>query len=102
MNETRLEPELTLSNLLNALYGLQKRIVGAGLLTATQYSSSKSGRFACLYDSSNAAAMSFSQIFGLHTMSHLFSRKCKIILMPSTDHSVLIVMDEIAMTVVAH
>ena len=100
MNETRLEPELTLSNLLNALYGLQKRIVGAGLLTATQYSSSKSGRFACLYDSSNAAAMSFSQIFGLHTQ--LFSRKCKIILMPSTDHSVLIVMDEIAMTVVAH
>jgi hypothetical protein len=36
LNETRLKPELTFSVLLNALYGLQKRIVGAGLLTATQ------------------------------------------------------------------
>jgi hypothetical protein len=38
LNKTRLKPELTFSVLLNALYGLQKRIVGAGLLTATQYS----------------------------------------------------------------
>jgi hypothetical protein len=29
LNETRLQPELTFSVLLNALYGLQKRIVGA-------------------------------------------------------------------------
>jgi hypothetical protein len=36
LNETRLKPELTFSVILNALYGLQKRIVGAGLLTATQ------------------------------------------------------------------
>ncbi len=35
LNETRLKPELTLSVLLNALYGLQKRNVGARLLTAT-------------------------------------------------------------------
>ncbi len=81
-NETGLKPELTLSIFLNALYGLQKRIIGAGLLTATQYSRVKSGRSACLYV---ATAMSFS----------------KIILMPSTHHFVWIGMEEIAMTVVA-
>ncbi len=59
MNETRLKPELTFSVLLNALYGLQKRIVGAGLLIATQYSRAKSGKFACLHVSSSAIAISF-------------------------------------------
>ncbi len=102
MNETRLKPELTFSVLLNALYGLQKRIVGAGLLTATQYSKAKSGKFACLHVSSSAIAISFfSKKIVLFTMSQLLSRKCKIILMPSTHHSVWIVMKEIAMTVVA-
>ena len=101
LNETRLQPELTFSVLLNALYGLQKRIVGAGLLTATQYSRAKSGKFACLNVSSSATAISFSKKFVLFTMSQPLSRKCKIILMPSTHHSVWIVMKEIAMTVVA-
>ncbi len=44
LNETRLKPELTFSILLNPLYGLQKRIEGAGLLTPTQYSKATSGR----------------------------------------------------------
>ncbi len=61
LNETRLKPELTISVLLNALYGLQKRIVEAGLLTATQYSRAKSGKFACLHVSSSATAISFSK-----------------------------------------
>ncbi len=39
--------------------------------------------------------------FVLYTMSQLLSRKCKIVLMPSTHHSVWIVMKEIAMTVLA-
>ena len=101
LNETRLKPELTFSVLLNALYGLQKRIVGAGLLTAAQYSRAKSGKFACLHVSSSATAISFSKKFVLFTMSQPLSRKYKIILMPSTHHSVWIVMKEIAMTVVA-
>jgi hypothetical protein len=60
LNETRLKPELTFSVLLNALYGLQKRIVGAKLITAKQYSRTKSGKFPCLHVSSSATAMSFS------------------------------------------
>jgi hypothetical protein len=59
LNETRLKPELTFSVLLNALYGLQKRTVGAGLHTATQYARVKSGKFACLHVSSSAIAISF-------------------------------------------
>ncbi len=86
---------------MNALYGLQKRIVGAGLLTATQYSRAESGTFACFYVSSSATAMSFSQIFVLFTVSQPLSRKCKIILIPSTHHSMWIEMEEIALTVVA-
>ncbi len=102
LNETRLKPELTFSVLLNALHGLQKRIVGAGLLTATQYSRAESGKFACLHVSSSAIAISFfSKKFVLFAMSWLLSRKCKIMLMPSTHYSVWIVMKEIAMTVVA-
>ncbi len=102
LNETRLKPESTFSVLLNALYGLQQRIVGAGLLTATQYSRAKSGKLACLHVSSSAIAISFfAKKFVLFTMSQLLSRKCKIILMPSTHHSVWIVMKEIAMAVVA-
>ena len=53
-----------------------------------------------LHVSSSAIAMSFSQIFGLFTMSQLLSRKCKIILMPSTHQSVWLE-EEITMTVVA-
>jgi hypothetical protein len=83
---------LTFSVLLNALYGLQKRIVGAGLLTATQYSRAKSGKFACLHVSSSATAISFSKNVVLFTMSQPLSRKCTIIFMPSTRHSVWIVM----------
>jgi hypothetical protein len=101
LNETRLKPKLTFSVLLNALYGLQKRIVGAGLLTVTQYSMAKSGKFACLRVSSSATVISFLKKFVLFTMSQHLSRKCKIILMPSTHHSVWIVMKEIAMTLVA-
>ncbi len=97
-----MKPESTFSVLLNALYGLPKRIVGAGLLIATQYSRAKSGKFAFLHVSSSAIAISFfSQKFVLFTISQLLFRKCKIILMPSTHHSVWIVMREIAMTVVA-
>ena len=62
LNETRLKPELTFSVLLNPLYGLEKRITGAGLLTTTQYYRAKSGKFACLHVSSCAtAAISFSK-----------------------------------------
>jgi hypothetical protein len=92
---------MTFFVLLNELYGLQKRIVGAGLLTATQYSTAKSGKFACLHVSSSATAISFSKNCVLFSISYTFSRKCQIILMPSTHHSVWIVMKEIAMTVVA-
>jgi hypothetical protein len=45
LNETRLKPELTFSVLLNPLFGLEKRIVGAGLLTSTQYYRAKSGKY---------------------------------------------------------
>jgi hypothetical protein len=101
LNETRLKPELTFFVLLNALHGLQKRFVGAGLLTGTQYSRAKSGKFACLHVSSSATAISFSKKLIPFTMSQPLSRKCKITLMPGTHHSVWIVMKEIAMTVVA-
>ena len=36
LNKSRLKPELTFSVLLNPLFGLEKRIVRAGLLTKTQ------------------------------------------------------------------
>ncbi len=49
LNETRLKPELTFSILLNPLYGLQKRIDGAGLLTPTQYSRTRWGRLESMY-----------------------------------------------------
>jgi hypothetical protein len=101
LNETRLKPELIFSVLLNALYSLEKRIVGAGLLTATQYYRAKSGKFACLHVSSSATAISFSKKFVLFTMSQPLSRKCKVVLIPSTQHSVWIVIMEIVMTVVA-
>ena len=101
LNETRLKHELTLSVLLNAWFGLQKRIVGAKLLTATQYSRANAGKFVCLHVSSSATILSFSKKFVRCTMSPSLSRKCKIILMPSTHHSLWIVMTEIAMTVVA-
>jgi hypothetical protein len=45
LNETRLKPELTFSVLLSPLFGLEKRIVGAGLLTSTQYYRAKSGKY---------------------------------------------------------
>ncbi len=62
LNETRLKPEFTFSVLLNPLYGLEKRITGAGLLTTTQYYRAKSGKFACLHVNSCAtAAISFSK-----------------------------------------
>ncbi len=98
-----MKPESTFSVLLNALYGLQKRIVGAGLLNATQYSRAKLGKFACLHVSSNATPISFLKKCVLFAMSQPLARKCKtlLILMPSTHHSVGIVMKEIAMTVVA-
>ncbi len=50
LNETRIKPELTFSILLNPLYGLQKRIEGAGLLTPTQYSRARSDRLECMLD----------------------------------------------------
>jgi len=45
LNESRLKPELTFSVLLNPLFGLEKRIVGAVLLTKTQYLRAKSGDY---------------------------------------------------------
>jgi hypothetical protein len=45
LNKSRLKPELTFSVLLNHLFGLEKRIVGAGLLTKTQYLRAKSGKY---------------------------------------------------------
>ncbi len=46
LNESRLKPELTFSVLLNPLFGLEKRIIGAGLLTKTQqYLRAKSGKY---------------------------------------------------------
>ena len=45
LNESRLKPELTFSVLLNPLFGLEKRIVEAGLLTKTQYLWAKSGKY---------------------------------------------------------
>jgi hypothetical protein len=45
LNKNRLKPELTFSVLLNPLFDLEKRIVGAGLLTKTQYLRAKSGKY---------------------------------------------------------